>query len=37
VLAVDVVGYTALMEADEEDTHARLMSLRDDVLDPSVA
>jgi hypothetical protein len=25
VMAADVAGYTALMEADEDDTHARLM------------
>ncbi len=37
VLAVDVVGYTALMEADEADTHARLMRLRSELLDPTVA
>jgi adenylate cyclase len=36
VLAADVVGYTRLMEAHEEDTHTRLMQLRSDVLDPGV-
>ncbi|MFL6835908.1 MAG: adenylate/guanylate cyclase domain-containing protein [Bradyrhizobium sp.] len=37
VLAADVVGYTRLMEAYEEDTHTRLMQLRSEVLDPGVA
>ena len=36
VLAADVVGYTLLMEADEDETHARLMRLRTELLDPSV-
>jgi adenylate cyclase len=37
ILAADVVGYSRLMEAHEEDTHARLMQLRSEVLDPGVA
>lgn len=37
VLAADVVGYTRLMEAHEEDTHVRLMQLRSQILDPGVA
>jgi adenylate cyclase len=36
ILAADVVGYTRLMEAHEEDTHVRLMQLRSEVLDPGV-
>ena len=36
ILAADVVGYTRLMEAHEEDTHVRLMRLRSEVLDPGV-
>ena len=36
VLAADVVGYTRLMEGDEEATHARLMRLRDVVLEPTL-
>jgi adenylate cyclase len=37
VLVADVVGYSRLMEADEEDTHARLMRLRSELLEPSIA
>jgi adenylate cyclase len=37
ILAADVVGYTRLMEAHEEDTHVRLMQLRSQILDPGVA
>jgi len=37
VLAIDVVGYSRLMEADQEDTHARLKQLRAQILDPAVA
>ena len=37
ILAADVVGYTRLMENDEEATHARLMRLRDVVLEPTLA
>ncbi|WP_407166219.1 hypothetical protein [Bradyrhizobium sp. ORS 111] len=36
ILAADVVGYTRLMEAHEENTHARLMKLRAEILDPGV-
>jgi adenylate cyclase len=36
ILAADVVGYTRLMEAHEEDTHVRLMQLRSAVLSPGV-
>jgi len=36
ILAADVVGYTRLMEAHEEDTHIRLMQLRSEVLLPGV-
>src|SRR5215510_11040173 len=36
ILAADVVGYTRLMEAHEEDTHTRLMQLRSEVLDRGV-
>lgn len=36
VLAADVVGYTRLMQTDEEKTHTRLMQLRWNVLDPGV-
>ena len=34
ILAADVVGYTGLMERDEEGTLQRLKSLRADVFDP---
>jgi adenylate cyclase len=37
VLTVDVVGYSRLMELDEDDTHGRLMQLRAEVLDPTIA
>jgi adenylate cyclase len=37
ILVADVVGYSRLMEADEEDTHGWLMRLRSEVLDPGVA
>ncbi len=36
ILAADVVGYSRLMEAFEETTHASLMRLRAEVLDPGV-
>ncbi len=36
VLAADVVGYSRLMEGDEEGTHARLMRLRTEILDPKI-
>jgi adenylate cyclase len=37
ILAADVVGYSRLMEADEEGTLARMKSLRNDVIDPKIA
>jgi adenylate cyclase len=37
VLAADVVGYSRLMEAYEESTHAGLVRLRSEVLDPGIA
>jgi adenylate cyclase len=37
VLAADVAGYCRLMEAEEEITHAALMRLRAEVLDPGIA
>jgi TolB-like protein/class 3 adenylate cyclase/Flp pilus assembly protein TadD len=37
ILAADVVGYSRLMEADEEGTYARLKVLREQVIDPAVA
>ena len=37
VLAADVVSYSRLMEADEEGTHARLRSLREELIAPMVA
>jgi len=37
ILAADVVGYSRLMEADEEGTHAALSALWDAVFDPSIA
>lgn len=37
ILVADVVGYSRLMEADEERTYAQLMRLRTDVLDPGIA
>jgi TolB-like protein/class 3 adenylate cyclase/Flp pilus assembly protein TadD len=37
ILAADVVGYSRLMEADEEGTLARLKALREAVIDPTVA
>ena len=37
ILAADIVGFSRLMEADEEGTLARLKTLRADVIDPKVA
>ena len=37
ILAADVVGYSRLMEADEEGTRARLRSLHAEVIDPRIA
>lgn len=36
VLAADVVGYSRLMEVDEEDTHRRIMLLRTTIIDPAI-
>ena len=36
-LAADVAGYSRLMGADEEGTHAALMALRRQVSDPKIA
>ncbi len=36
VLAIDVAGYARLMEADQEDTHARVTQLRTRLLEPAV-
>lgn len=36
ILATDVVGYSRLMEADEEGTLARLNALRQDLIDPKI-
>jgi adenylate cyclase len=37
IIVADVAGYTRLMEAYEEDTHRRLMVLRDAVINVSLA
>jgi adenylate cyclase len=37
ILAVDVVGYSRLMGADEAGTHARLKALRHDRIEPAIA
>ena len=37
ILAADVVGYSRLMETDEEGTLARMKMLRKDVIDPRIA
>jgi adenylate cyclase len=37
ILAADVVGYSRLMEADEEGTLVRMKKLRTDVIDPKIA
>ena len=36
ILAADVVGYSRLMEADEEGTHAQLKAYRVDLVEPTV-
>ena len=36
ILAADVVGYSRLMGADEEGTHARLKAHRRDLIDPAI-
>src|SRR5471032_2893660 len=37
ILAADVVGYSRLMESDEEGTLTRLKSLRREIVDPAIA
>jgi class 3 adenylate cyclase len=37
ILAADVAGYSRLIEADEEDTLARLKALRAELIDPKIA
>jgi adenylate cyclase len=37
IMVLDVVGYSRLMGADEQGTLARLISLRQDLLDPAIA
>src|ERR1700704_5036697 len=37
ILFADVAGYTRLMDEYEADTHARLMALFEEVIEPSVA
>ena len=37
ILAADVVGYSRLMEVDEEGTRARLRSLHSELIDPRIA
>lgn len=36
ILAADVVGYSRLIEADEEETHARLKSLQAELVGPRI-
>ena len=37
ILAADVVGYSRLMEADEEGTRARLRNVQSELIDPRIA
>lgn len=37
IMAVDVVGYSALMEADETGTHERLKAARKELFEPEIA
>ena len=37
ILAADVAGYSRLMEADEEETLARLKAHRRELFDPKIA
>ncbi len=37
ILAADMVGYSRLMEADEEETAARQKSCRAEFIDPKIA
>ena len=34
ILAADVVGYSRLIEADEEGTRARLRNIQSELIDP---
>ena len=36
IMALDMVGYSRLMAADEEGTHARLKAHREELLDPAI-
>jgi adenylate cyclase len=36
VMVADVAGYVRLMEAKEESVHARIIALRNDIIDPLV-
>jgi len=37
ILAADVVGFSRLADADEDRTLARLLALRSDLIDPTIA
>ena len=37
ILVADVVGYSRLIEQDEEDTRARLRGLHTELIDPRIA
>jgi adenylate cyclase len=37
ILVADVVGYSRLGGADEDRIHARLRTLRGDLIDPTIA
>ena len=37
ILAADVAGYSRLMGADEEGTHAALKVYRHEIIDPKIA
>src|SRR6476469_7703922 len=37
ILSADVVGYTRLMEEDEERTHLNVLAFSEDVLEPAIA
>src|SRR6185312_2862066 len=37
ILAADIAGYSRLMGIDEEGTHARVMRLRRELVDPTIA
>ena len=36
ILAADVVGYSRLIEANEEDTRTRLRNLQSELIEPSI-